>query len=243
MPNTKLTWPALKNHMHYGKWIYFAIAISAYCIGSLLFTTTEYRPPAERKVDFQIVGYIGDVEPVQRVADGLLEDAQKADPTLEQIGVYNIQYSGDPETDTYGVQKFTVMIAAREGAVYIMNRETLEQLAGQGGLLPLEGYIDSGALDVSGQDLSRATFEEPPEKDDDPPTGITHVYGISCEDMERFLDPDIGFDTTDKFMAVMGYCPNPDTAVDVMQRLRAAMAESMPEPEPTAAPEPAEAAQ
>ncbi len=225
MPNTKLTLSALKNHLHYGKWVYIAIAIGAYFVGSLLYTTTAYRPPAERKVDFQIVGYVGDVEPVQKIADSLLADAQQADPSLEAIGVYNIQYSGD-ESDVYGVQKFTVMIAAREGTVFVVERNTLELLASQHALMPLDSYVESGALDVTGLDLARATFEEPPENEEDPPTGIEHVYGISCEGMKRFLDPDIAFDTADKFMAVMSYCPNPDTAVDVMTRLRVAMAES-----------------
>ncbi len=235
MPKTKLTLPALRNHLHYGKWIYLAIALGAYFLGSLLFTTTEYRPPAERKVDFQLVGYINNLEPIQTIADELLADAQLSDPTLEQIGISNILYSGDPETDIYGVQKFTVMIAAREGSVYILDREMLASLAAQGGLLPLEGYIESGALDATGLELSLGTFEEPAEKEGDPKSGIEHVYGLSCENLARFRDPDIGFDTANKFMAVMAYCPNPDTAVDVMQRLRAALSEPAPQVEPTSA--------
>lgn len=228
MPNTKLTWAALKNHMHYGKWIYAAIAIGAYFIGSMLFTTTAYRPPADRKVDFEIVGFIADTEPVQKIAEALLPDAQAADPTLEAVNVYSIQYSGDPETDMYGVQKFTVMIAAREGSVYVLTRDLLEQLASQGALLPLDAYIESGVLDASNMDLAPATFAEPPENDGDAPAGASHVYGFPCEGMDRFKDPDIGFDPTGMYMAIMSYCPNADTAADVMQRLRTAMADPMP---------------
>lgn len=245
MPNTKLSRETIKNHMHYSKWFYVLIAVGAFFLGDLLFTTTTYRPPAERKVVFEIVGeYLG-VEPLQAIADEIMLAAAEIDPTLEEISVYSIQYSGDAETDIYGAQKYMVMVAAREGDIYMLSRALMEQLATQGALSPLDEYIEAGLIDVDGLDMESVALDEPVENEDDPPTGVKHVYAIPATRLNRMLSPDIMFDNRDKYFVLMSYSANPETSVKVMQRMMDALTAPEPveaEAQPTRAPEGEEAA-
>ena len=223
MLNTKLSLKTLKNHWHYGKWIYAAVALSLYFIGSMAFTMTAYRAPAERKVEFQLVGTVINIEGADQVAKTLLPEAQVFDPTLEEINVYNIMYSGDASSDYAGAQKYMVMLSVNEGAVYIVNRELMTQLVDQGVATPLDPYIQSGQLNVDGIDLADVTLPEPAYSEDEQPSGASYIYALPCADLERFMQSDIGYDVSDKYMVLMSYTKNPDTAVHVMQGYREAM--------------------
>ena len=223
MPNTKINWASLKNHWQYGKWIYAAIAVGVYFLGSMVFTMTEYRPPNDRKVEFQLVGMMLDPGPADKIAQSLLPAAQEKDPTLEAIGAYNIMYSGDAQTDMAGAQKFMVMLSAQEGAVYVLNRELMQQLVEQGVAMPLDPYIQSGTINADGLDLTDVTLPEPPLSEEEPASGEKYIYALPCANLERFKQMDIGLDVSDKYMMLMAYCPNPDTAAYVMQAFRDAM--------------------
>lgn len=236
MPNTKLKKESLKTHFHYAKWFYVVIALGAFFLGDLLFTTTEYRSPPERKVDFEIVGQYAEVETLQAVADEIMKDAAQIDPTLEEIGMYHIAYSGDAETDIYGAQKFMVMIAAREGHVYMLDRALMEQLLAQDAILPLDEYIDAGILKADGLDMESVTFDEPVLDEGEQPSGKRYVYAIPCANLNRMRTPEISYDNRDKYMVMMAYCPNPETTAKVMQRV----IDELTAPDPMPAAQPAE---
>lgn len=237
MPSTKLNKDNLINHFHYSKWVYLVIAVGVFFIGNMAYTMTAYRSPPERKVDFQFVrGYIN-TEPIQAIADEIMQGAEQIDPTLEEIGVYNIAYSGDAETDVYGAQKFMVMIAAREGDVYMLNRQLTEQLASQGALTPLDDYIEAGLIDADGLDLSPGTFAEPADEEDGQPSGIERVYAIPAGGLVRLSEPDIECDHTDAYLVLMKYSANPETSVKVMQRMMDALSQPSPK-QPTEENEP-----
>ena len=47
----------LKNHLQYAWWQYLALALAAGFGWSLIFTTTAYRAPAEKRLDVYFVTY------------------------------------------------------------------------------------------------------------------------------------------------------------------------------------------
>ena len=224
MPSTRLTRERLRNHWQYGKWVYVVILAAAYFLGSMVYTMTAYRSPADRRVEFHVVtDRLRAVEPMQAIAQGLLPEAQEYDPTLEVIDVIQMMYSGDPETDMYGAQKFYTFIQAGEGNVYLLPEALMVQMAQTGGALELDAFIQSGALDVAGLDLSGVTFEEPVFDEDEDETGAvtgaprpTHVYAIPCKHMARLAQEDTMLDIDNLYMVVMGYCKNPDTTAFVL---------------------------
>jgi len=245
MPNTRITKERLKNHLHYGKWIYILIAVVAWFAVDLVYTMTEYRPDRYHRVDVQLVGNsVMQDEALEEVALKAVQAVAPQDPRLEEVNLYNIAYSGDATADMYGAQKYAVMLAEGSSSIYFVNRALMEDMVNQGGALPLDGYVESGAL-------PRELAVTMPEVDeDDQPTGNSHVYAIDASGLGGMLADDIGYDVRDKYAMIFAACVNPDTAVAVLRNLMdqapdsefaralaAAAAEASPAPAgPTGAP-------
>ena len=88
MPNTKLTRQRWKDHMYYGKWIYIVLAIVAVFVTDLLYSTTEYRPPDERKVTVQFVSSSASMaETVEQTTEQILSAVLPMDETLALCAV------------------------------------------------------------------------------------------------------------------------------------------------------------
>lgn len=214
MPDTRITKERLKNHLHYGKWIYVLIAVAAFFLVDLVYTMTEYRPDRYHRVDVQLVGNsIMTDEALDAVALKAVEAVKPQDPRLEEVNLYNIAYSGDASTDIYGAQKYAVMLAEGSSSIYFVNQALLEQMVAQGGALPLDGYAASGAL-------PKADTVTLPEADSDGnPTGNRYIYAVDASGLGRMLSDDIGYDSRGKYAVIFAGCVNPDTAVAVLRNL------------------------
>lgn len=228
MPNTKLTREKLKNHFDYSKMIYVLIAVLMGFTADLAYTTTEYRPPKDRKVEIQIVGEYSDPEVLSEVAAQALLDGQAFDANLEAVEFFALTYSG-LEDDVYGAQKYMVMLGAQEGHIYILNRGLMEQLVLQGAAVPLDDYIASGVLNPGDADLSKLTYAEPVEDENTPPTGVSHVYALPATGLGKVLDLGVGYDIRDKYFVIMAFAPNPDTTAHVLGSLMDQLAGPLPE--------------
>lgn len=230
MPKIRLTKASLSNHFHYAKWIYvLIICLSAFGL-DLLFTVTEYHPPAERKVEIYLMGGLGDVEQLDDLAARALEYGQTIDPTLEEVTFLPLSYTG--EEDIYGPQKLMVLLAAQEGHVYFVDRNYLEQFVGMGVAQPLEDYIDQGLLDPGDRDLSSVTYEEPSFDEDTPPSGETHVYALQAEPLQGLMQTEEPiYYPDDKYIVVCSYVKNMDTTVQVLQFVMDELSTTAPQAE------------
>lgn len=214
MPDTRITKAKLKNHLHYGKWVYILIAVVAWFAVDMVYTMTEYRPDRYHRVDVQLVGNstLQDAA-LEQVAQAAVAAVAPRDPKLEQVNLYNIAYSGDASTDIYGAQKYTVILAEGSSSIFFVNRGLLENIVSQGGALPLDPYVESGTLPKN------LAVTLPETDEDGKPTGETHVYAIDASGLGAMLSDDIGFDVRDKYALIFGACVNPDTAAAVLRSL------------------------
>ncbi len=224
MPDTRITKPRLKNHLHYGKWIYVLIAIVAWFSVDLVYTMTEYRPDRYHRVDVQLVGNATmQDEGLEAMAKKIVAAVSPQDPKLEEINFYNIAYSGDASSDVYGAQKYAVILAEGSSSIFFLDRAMTENMVTQGGAMPLDQYVESGALP---KDLALTL----PEADNDGnPTGVSHIYAIDASGLGGMLSDDIGFDTRDKYAVVFAACVNPDTAVAVLGNIFSMMTGPVPD--------------
>lgn len=221
MLNTKFTAESIKNHFHYKKWIYVLIIAAGYFATDLAYTMTEYRPSDEHKVDFQLVqGGIVNTDGMSEVAEEALSEVVKIDPTLEQVEFIQLAYSGNSQEDIYGVQKYVVMLAANEGDVWILSETLLTDLYLEGAVLPLDGYIESGVLNVSEAETDKFRLFAPTGETDEndayivPTEGEKHVYACPAS-----LMPGLklyGFDPEGKCAVIMKYSKNPETSARVL---------------------------
>ncbi len=238
MPNTKLTREKLKVHFHYSRMIYLIVVVLAVLAGNLVYTMTEYRAPNERRVDIELIGAYADTssqackdavaqllaagQEAERTADaeqGIDVTAEGYECALQEVQFLTVEYddtSSDSETSYYGYQKYMVTLAAQEGDIYILSRRQLIELVEQNAVVPLDGYIERGVIDPGDRDLGNVTFDE--YDDDDQTTGERHVYALQASSLTGLNDA-LSFNPEGKYMAIVRFSKNPDTAAAVMQEM------------------------
>ena len=236
MPNTKLTRDRLKNHFQYSKMLYLVIIVVAGMIGNLVFSVTTYHAPNPRRIDVELIGVYADTERpgIREAAAQLLaagqdyerardaasgaDQAEGYELPLQELDFISLQY--DPESSSqenyYAAQKFMVMLAAQEGDIYVVSRTLLLSMLEQNILVPLDDYIASGALDPGDRNLGRVTFDG--YDDEGNATAEQHVYALQADTLTG-LDDAAGYDCEGKYIAVVAFSQNQDTAVAVMQEM------------------------
>lgn len=242
MPNTKLTRQRWKDHMYYGKWIYIVLAIVAVFVTDLLYSTTEYRPPDERKVTVQFVSSSATMaETVEQTTEQILAAVLPMDETLELVEFFALNFSGD-DSDYYGAQKFFVELAAGENDVYVGSRTVLNSIIDQGAAIPLDEYIDSGLITVpEGAQLYERREPLFDEQGNEMGTGETRIYGFSTDPLVQ-MPAQTYMNNEGNYFIITAMSPNPETAALAMQELYALWSQPLPEPSPSAAAEDAASA-
>lgn len=233
MPNTKLTRERWKNHFHYGKFIYIVVIIVAAMVADIVYTMTTYHAPNARRVDIQLVGsYIefgedresfeqialeaGQAYELQRdEAAGVDVTAEDYEIPLEEVKFLSLDYDPNSDDAVYGQQKYTVTLAAQEGDIFFVSRALMNELVELELAVDLTPYIESGLLVPGERDLSKVTYDV---RVDGEATGEQAIYALQAAPMTKMWDA-LSYDYRDKYMVVMTYSQNPDTAAAVMQSL------------------------
>ncbi|NLV59836.1 MAG: hypothetical protein GXY67_13900 [Clostridiales bacterium] len=147
--NMPITKRAIKNHFHYSFWKYILLAILAIFGWNMLFTTTRYRVPDEKKMEFYADGSFS-AQGTDAAMDVLLENIrQELMPQMEEMSFAPLTVD-----ETYGDMQLFVWVGAGQGDVYLLNRERFKRLAAGGTFVDLQPYVDSGVLPVEDIDLT-----------------------------------------------------------------------------------------
>lgn len=240
MPKTKYTKEYLKNHFSYSRWVYLIAVLVAVGAAEILFTVTRYQAPNARRVDIELLGGYADLNDSAAVdqaeaallaagqayelerdqQNGVDTGAAEYEIPLQEVGIYNVNYSGtaNTEEDYYSGQKYMVMLAAQEGDVYIVNRDLLEGLVVDCGVAPLDEFIESGLLSVEGVDLEDVTFDEPVYDEEDEPTGNRYIYALPADRLTG-LSKQYAYPVSGRYVVIMSYSQNQDTAAAVIREL------------------------
>lgn len=199
MANHRISIAQLKNHFTYSWWKYLLLLVLG-CFGvDLLFTTTAYSPPEEKKIELYLCSSYADAVAIQEVFWPLL---QERCPEQEELTVMNINLSSD---DIYAQMQFSTYVAAQQGDVCLLPRSEFKKLIQDGAdsaFLELTPYIDSGVIDMGDIDLSagRARSE----------AGEEGLYGIPADTLYGLLE--YSCDPADSILCIMAYSGNNDTA-------------------------------
>ena len=137
----------LQNHWNYSWWKYLFLVVIAIFGWNLIYTTTAYRPPENKKVvlladcmgkDVQLDAYL------ERVRQNEMADMEQVNSMLVFMD------------ETYGEMQLSTYIAAGEGDIYVLNKSHFQAYASQGAFMPLEtleGVVEY--CEAQGMDLRK----------------------------------------------------------------------------------------
>lgn len=206
---TPMTRERLKHHLAYGSWKYLILIAAAIFGWNLIYTTTAYRPPEEKKVDFYVCYPAADSDAL----DAFMQEAwETALPDMEQVSAVTLMGSGG--NDYYGAMQLTTYIMAGEGDVYLLKRDDFRSYAAQGAMLPLEELVEAGALRIPETvSLSKGYVTLTDEE-----AGISekHLYGIPCAKLAGFARR-LGIQAEDMYLCVMAAGKNDENALKFVQ--------------------------
>ena len=193
----------LRQHWHYSKLKYFVMIIAIAVAWNLVYTTTAYRPPTEKKCDFFVSSASGD----QTLLNTYLEGVRQKDlPQMEQM------VSAFLTTDDYyAAAQIVTYIAAGEGTVYMLPAAQFQNYAAGEYFIQLEGYTELlENLESVGVNVEKGwrTVTE---------TGERHLYGIPASTLTGLSQFYVKAD--DMYLCVPSSHGNDDVAVQFIQIL------------------------
>ncbi len=179
---TPINRETLRNHMNYGLWKYAVMAACVIMGWSLIYTTTAYRSPQNKRVDV----YIQSATASSELVESFLEPVWKE--TVPEMETVNGVVMSVMDDYTTSMQLMTYM-AAGEGDIYFLTEQYFKSFATQGSFLELEGLVESGVVDPYGADLNKGyvTCVEEYDEQDRPVKTSRHLYGIPLDNFYGFM--------------------------------------------------------
>lgn len=152
MAANRITKKWLANHFHYSWWKYLLVVALSVMGIDMLFTSTAYRPPEEKKIELYVCNDYVDSIALQEALWPLFSERY---PDQEELTVMNINLTSD---DMYAAMQFSTYVAAQQGDVLLLPEAEVTKLAAEGAdaaFLELTPFIDSGIIDPGDIDLSK----------------------------------------------------------------------------------------
>ncbi len=180
--STPINKETVKHHLTYSSWKYLLMAVVVVMGWSLIYTTTAYRSPQDKRIDVYVQSNIGSSDTI----DQFLEPIWKATvPQMESVSSVVLTIVDDY---TSSVQLMAYM-AAGDADIYFLTEQYFKSYASQGAFLPLEDLMESGALQLPDTDVSKGYINYVEEYDelDRPVKTSLHLYGIPLDDFYGFM--------------------------------------------------------
>lgn len=182
----------MKNHFNYAWWQYLTLAIAAVFGWNLIFTTTAYRPPENKRLDVYFVTYSVPTDTLEMLQTQILSMFSD----LEDSNCQSIVYTSD---DTYyAAMQMTAYMAAGEGDIYILCRDRFDALKQDEGFQPLDEPIANGSIDLQGIDVSSGMALDA--------QGAPYVAGIPASSLNGMKE--LGIVNDDLYICVMSNSEN-----------------------------------
>ena len=179
---TPINKETIKNHMTYSSWKYLVMAACVIFGWSLIYTTTAYRSPQNKRGDVYIQSNTASAESIQAFLDPIWK---KTVPEMETVNGVAMSTIDDYTTS---MQLMTYM-AAGEGDIYFLTEQYFKSFAGQGSFLALEDLVADGTIQLDDVELSKGyvAYVEEYDENDRPIKTSRHLYGIPLDSFYGFM--------------------------------------------------------
>lgn len=180
MPDTKLSWFNIKEHIRKFFWVYVAVLTAVLVAGNLLWITTAPRVPEDQRVLIYMADEWSNPEPLNDIAADLLTRVQAEDESMREVSFESLMFS-DPGRDYTGVMVLMTRLAVGEGDIFLANANAMNALVGSGACLPLDGYWSDGWLHDLEPHYAETTDDETGET-------VTIMAGLKLDGLNALRD-------------------------------------------------------
>ena len=208
--STPITKEAIKTHFTYSSWKYLLLCACAIFGWSLIYTQTAYRSPQNKRIDVYIKSSTVTEDLMTSFFEPIWKDVV---PEMELVSGTTLMASSSD--DYYSQMQLTVYISAGDGDIYVLPSSDFKSFASSGAFLPLDDLVESGAIDVSGLDVSagRVTVV-----DEEAGTSETHLYGIPTDALYGYMDG-LQLDNRGTVMAILYNNQNDENVIPFFNAL------------------------
>ena len=206
----------LKHHFTYNLWKYILLLILSIFLVDIVYSTTAYRSPEDKRIDIYIQGAIANQNDIDELFEQMRTDLL---PEVEIIrSAFLLSGSQD---DMYAAQQLTTYLAVGEGDLYLLQAEDFKRYAAQGVFIDLSQAVKDGDLHVEGIDLSGGfvTIQEyDVEKDMMISGGEKRLYGIPASSLDGLLT-EFGIINKDLYISMTVFNGNDDNVLRFLNEL------------------------
>ena len=206
MPDTKLNWANLREHLRKNLLIYIVVVAVALVLTNLLWMTTAPRVPEEAQVLIYLAGPYSNPTALDAVAADMLTRGQEYDGTLQAVEFQSLLYA-DPEQDYTGVMLLMTRLATGEGDAFLADINAMQALENSGALLGLDDYYAAGWMADSGLEPYYSTWE-----DEETGQSVTQLTGFRIDSLD-FLRDSEAFENRGAFLTVAANSTNVETTM------------------------------
>ena len=217
MPNTKFSWRALREHLRKYFLIYLlGIALCLFGTG-MLWTMTQPRLKNEEVVTVCLTANYSDPEPLETVAQHMLEQTQSYDSTLKSVEFESLLYADELYTSP---MLLTTRMAVGECDAFLASQSAMDALVGSRGIVPLDDAVAGGWLSEYGLEPYYVTWE-----DEDTGESVTFLAGLRLDGVNALREMG-AFDNDGAFLCVATNGGNVETTMKALETMMSDLTEA-----------------
>lgn len=191
------------------------LLIASVFLVDIIYSTTAYRSPEDKRIDVYIQGAVVN----QNQVDELFEQMRREH--LPEVEVIRSAFllSGSQE-DMYAAQQLTTYLAVGEGDLYFLKGDDFKRYAAQGVFIDLDEAINSGKLHVKDINLSSGyiAVQDYDRENDVVISGEKRLFGIPASNLNGLMS-EFGIINQDLFISMTVFNGNDDNVLRFLNEL------------------------
>ena len=199
----------ITHHFQYAVWMYLVLIALALFGWNLIYTTTRYRPPESKQIEFYVQANSADDTALNTLADKIHKEVM---PDMELVSATVVNITGD----YYGDMQLTVWISAAQGDLYLMTKDYFQSFAASGAFMDLQPQIENGLLNTDGLDLTGGYVAQR-DADTGEAIGVAGLYGIPADSLTGFAEYQVS--TDDMVLCILYNNGNDENSVKFLNYL------------------------
>ena len=210
MPDPKLSWRGLREHLR-KYFIFYLLGIALGVFGAeMLWTMTRPRIPSEASVNIYLAAGYSDAEPLQAMAPDLLARLRADDDTLQQVYGESLRYNDQVYTSN---MLLLTRLSVGECDAFLASQEAMDALVTSETLVPLDDALAEGWMSGIGLEPYVITTE-----DEDTGKIATWTAGLRLDSVDALAEMG-AFDNEGAFLCVTTNGGNTEAAMKALEYL------------------------